>query len=108
MVLLDILLISAIMFGSGYVTRYMNEPVKICKEIVPDVPQTLTSSKEFTRCFEGYTDGILDECKIPLPRLIMPEDEGIEFIERSKQRRIYLKDTVDLVEEYNKNKYIFK
>lgn len=106
MVVLEVLLISSLVFGGGYFTRLFTEPEIVCKEIVFEVPIEVRAKKEASICFEGYEANNLKECMVGYPRMVMPEGDGINLIETCKKRGVYLDRAGDLIVEYNNNKSI--
>lgn len=105
--LLEALLISLVLYAGGYTHSYVTRPVVVCKEIaLPNISEALVQ-REANVCFEGYDNGIIKLCnKVPLPRMVVGEEEGKQMVRTLKERRLHLKLTRDVIDEYNKNKSV--
>lgn len=105
---LDSLLVAAVIYGSGFFTRYFTEPEKVCKDLIYEIPEDLMKPYEPTMCTRG-TDklGIKRECYVnedPVYMLLPRYRKGLDSFIIKLQLNLF--ECNNLLVEYRKEKYI--
>ncbi len=108
--MIELLLVLSLMFGSGYGTRYMTEPVKVCKEIIVEVPELYLESENFHVCKEGIDPitGKDETCMISTPRFVLTLDDHEEYATYIQGQREWLRGCTIAVDDYNDDKFILR
>lgn len=100
MELLLISLLSAL--GGAGIFAYYDEDV-VCKEILLTTNKELLKPIEIVDCKQ---DDAQTDCNIPYPRYVLSTEEYKKDIANGIETRVNLKQCVDAVDRYNKDKFI--